>query len=440
MKKINIIGGGLAGSEVALGLAQKGIKVTLYEMRPERKTDVHETGDFAELVCSNSLKSMELSNGAGLLKEEGRMLGAVLLGIAEKHRVPAGKALAVNRKSFSGEITNLIETDPNIRVIREEVKSLDLSEEDSLWIVATGPLSSENFENYLQKLFGKHLFFFDAVSPVIAADSIDMKRAFIADRYGKGDGDYLNCPLTKDEYDDFYEELVSAELAPIENFSDKFLFDRCQPVEAIAKTGVDALRFGAMKPVGLPDPETGKEYYAVLQLRKENREGSLYSLVGFQTRLRWNEQNRVFRKIPALKEAEFVRYGVMHRNTYLNSPVVLKQDLRTKEYPNLFFCGQITGLEGYVEAIVSARYVARNILRELEGKDPLILPEDTMLGALINHVTVSGRIPLTPVYANFGLLPDIKGKLKKKDRKLAKATRAMDSFKKYFSGGETSDF
>lgn len=438
MKKINIIGGGLAGSEVALGLAYNGIKVSLYEMRPKKRTAVHETGNFAELVCSNSLKSLELSNGAGLLKEEGKMLGAVLLEIAEKHRVPAGKALAVDRKSFSKDITDLIETNPNIEVIREEVKELDL-EEDALWVIATGPLSSEAFEKYLQKLFEEHLFFFDAVSPVITTDSIDMSRAFIADRYGKGDGDYLNCPLTKEEYEIFYKELVAAELAPIENFSDKLLFDRCQPVEAIAKTGIDALRFGAMKPVGLPDPETGKEYYAVLQLRKENKEGNLYSLVGFQTRLKWNEQKRVFQKIPALKEAEFVRYGVMHRNTYLNSPVVLRQDLRAKDYPNIFFCGQITGLEGYVEAIVSARYVARNIIRELTDKDPLIPPEDTMLGALINHVTVSGRIPLTPVYANFGLLPNMKLKMRKKDRKLAKASRAIDSFKKYFFGGELSD-
>ena len=435
MKEINIVGGGLAGSEVALSLAAKGLKVNLFEMRPEKTTEVHETGDLAELVCSNSLKSLEITNGAGLLKEEGRMLGSILLKLAEKHRVPAGKALAVDRKAFSTEVTILIEEDPNLTLVRKEITSLDLSEE-KVWVIATGPLSSEGFEEYLVTLFGKHLFFFDAVSPVITADSIDMSKVFVADRYGKGDGDYINCPFTKESYGVFYEALKTAELAPMENFSDKMLFERCQPVEEIARTGIDALRFGPMKPVGLPDPATGKEYYAVLQLRKENKNGSLYSMVGFQTRLKWNEQKKVFRLIPGLERAEFVRYGVMHRNTFLNSPLLLGKDLRSKAFTNLFFCGQITGLEGYVEAIVSGNFVARNIIRSLEGKQASYLPDDTMIGALVNHVTVSGRIPLTPVYANFGLLPEVEGKMKKKDRKLAKASRAIDSMGKFLCGGE----
>jgi methylenetetrahydrofolate--tRNA-(uracil-5-)-methyltransferase len=428
--KINIVGGGLAGSEAALSLAEKGIEVTLYEMRPKVKTDVHQTGYFAELVCSNSLKSVELTNASGLLKEEARMLGSILLEIAERHRVPAGKAFAVDRKTFSKEVTERIESSPYIHVVREEVKEIDLNDEGTLWIIATGPLSSPAFEKWLSGLFGEDLFFFDALSPIVAADSIDYRRCFVGDRYGKGSGDYLNCPLDKETYERFWNELVNAQVAPIENFSDKLLFDRCQPVEEIAKTGIDALRYGPMKPVGLIDPKTGSEPYAVVQLRKENKEGTLYNLVGFQTRLKWGEQKRVFRIIPALEHAEFVRYGVMHRNTYLNSPKILNRDLRSKGYPNLFFCGQITGLEGYVEAITSGRFVALNVMELVKTGSTFYLPEKTMLGALINHITVSGRVPLSPVYANYGLLPPVKAK-GKRERNLKKAERAIEELKKF---------
>ncbi|OAA31923.1 tRNA (uracil-5-)-methyltransferase [Kosmotoga arenicorallina S304] len=428
--KINIIGGGLAGSEVALGLASKGYEVTLYEMRPKISTGVHKTGNFAELVCSNSLKSEDLSNASGVLKAEAAILGSKLLEIAKKHRVPAGKALAVDREKFSEEVTKLIEGNPNITVIHKEVTELELNSKDTIWVIATGPLSSSKFENWLSTIFGGDLFFFDAVAPIVTSESIDMNFAFEADRYGKGSGDYINCPLNQDEYLAFLKALTEAEVTPIENFSDKLLFERCQPVEEIARTGRDALRFGPMKPVGLTDPKTGKQPYAVVQLRKENLNGSLYNLVGFQTRLKWNEQRRVFRMIPALHSAEFVRYGVMHRNTYLNSPELLKPDLRAKAYDNLFFCGQITGLEGYVEAISSGRFVAMNIERLLKSGDTITLPAETMLGALIEHITISGNTPLNPMYANFGLLPGVKAR-GKREKKLMKAERAIETLKSF---------
>ena len=428
--KINVIGGGLAGSEVALGLAFKGFDVFLYEMRPQRSTEVHKTENFAELVCSNSLKSEDLSNASGVLKREAILLGSMLLEVAKKFRVPAGKALAVDREKFSAEVTRLINEHPKITVIRQEVKSLDLNAEETIWVVATGPLSSPDFENWLSSIFGEDLFFFDAVAPIVSAESIDMKLAFEADRYDKGSGDYINCPLDQDEYQAFWQALTEAEVVPIENFSDKFLFNRCQPVEEIARTGFDALRFGPMKPVGLIDPRTDKQPYAVVQLRKENLDGSLYNLVGFQTRLKWNEQRRVFRLIPALHSAEFVRYGVMHRNTYLNSPSVLRPDLRAKAYDNLFFCGQITGLEGYVEAISSGRFVAINIEQLLKSGRTITLPKESMLGALLDHITLSGKTPLNPVYANFGLLPQVRAR-GKREKKLMKAERAIETMRSF---------
>ncbi|AKI96501.1 methylenetetrahydrofolate--tRNA-(uracil(54)-C(5))-methyltransferase (FADH(2)-oxidizing) TrmFO [Kosmotoga pacifica] len=428
--RINIVGGGLAGSEAALSLASRGFKVSLYEMRPQRTTEIHRTGDFAELVCSNSLKSEDLSNASGVLKAEATLLGSILIEIAKKYRVPAGKALAVDRIKFSAEITRLIKENPNINVIRQEVKSIELNDEDTIWIVATGPLSSPDFESWLLSVFDEDLFFFDAVAPIVAADSIDMTLAFEADRYGKGSGDYINCPLKREEYEVFHDALVNAERAPIENFSDRLLFERCQPVEEIARSGIDALRFGPMKPVGLIDPRTGEQPYAVVQLRKENVEGTLYNLVGFQTRLKWNEQRRVFRMIPALHSAEFVRYGVMHRNTYLNSPKLLNPDLRSREFSNLFFCGQITGLEGYVEAITSGRFVALNVEHFLKTGQTFVLPKATMLGALIDHITISGKVPLNPVYANFGLLPSVRAR-GKREKKLLKAKRAIETMKSF---------
>ena len=420
--KVRVTGGGLAGSEVALSLAGMGIEVELYEMRPSASTGVHQSGSFAELVCSNSLKSESLDNASGLLKEEGIKLGSKLLEIAHRHRVPAGKALAVDREGFSREVSDLIESTPLIEIRREEVSSLDLQRRVN--VVCTGPLTSPKLENFLGQLFGEHLFFFDAVSPIVEAGSIDFERGFFANRYSE-EGDYLNCPLKGEEYGDFWKELVGAELSEMENFSDRYLFERCQPVEEIARSGFDALRFGPMKPVGLIDPSSGKEPFAVVQLRKENSSGSLMGLVGFQTRLQWGEQKRVFSMIPALRNSQFVRYGVMHRNTYLNSPILLDKNLGSKEYGGLFFAGQITGLEGYVEAIVSGRVAALNVERYLRGVGALPIPVTTMIGGLIEHVTVSGRSPLKPVYSNFGLLPPVAGR-GKRDRNREKVSRARD--------------
>ncbi len=429
--KINIIGGGLAGSEAALTLSKKKIHCNLYEIKPEGNNDIHKSENFGELVCSNSLKSFELSNASGLLKEEAKLLDSNLLRIAEETRVPAGKALAVNRKTFSKMITEEIEKSEYIKIYRKEITQIDLNNDD-IWLIATGPLTSPKFESWLKTIFGSDLFFFDAVSPIILKDSIDMSKAFVADRYEKGTGDYLNCPMNEDEYNIFYKQLVNAELAPVENFSDKALFERCQPVEEIAKSGLDALRFGPMKPVGLKD-DFGNSFFAVVQLRKEDKEGNLYSPVGFQTRLKWKEQKKVFRLIPALKNAEFVRYGVMHRNTYLNAPEIMNKHLQSKEYKNIFFAGQISGLEGYVEAIVSGKVAALNIEHVMLKKEPFTFPDDTMIGGLINHITTNARIPLSPVYANYGLLSPIKGIKRKKERNIAKAERALKIFKKFLT-------
>ncbi|MBN2220084.1 MAG: methylenetetrahydrofolate--tRNA-(uracil(54)-C(5))-methyltransferase (FADH(2)-oxidizing) TrmFO [Kosmotogaceae bacterium] len=423
----NIIGGGLAGSEVALSLADFGQEVNLFEMRPNVKTDVHQSGDFAELVCSNSFKSESLDNASGLLKEEGLRLGSRLLEIAYHNRVPAGKALAVDRKAFSEEVSMKLETHPMINIRREEVCSLDF--EEAVNVVCTGPLTSGCLEDFLNELFGGALFFFDAVAPIVAADSVDLEKAFVADRYSD-DGDYVNCPLSREEYELFWNELVRADVLEVENFSDRFLFERCQPFEEIARSGIDALRFGPMKPVGLIDPVTGKEPYAVVQLRKENLSGSLLGIVGFQTRLKWQEQKRILSLIPALRNVDIIRYGVMHRNTFLDSPRLLNPDLQSKNHKGLFFAGQISGLEGYVEAIVSGRLAAINVNRYARDNQTVIPPAETMIGGLINHITVSGRSPLKPVYANFGLLPEIrmKNKREKNRRKVAIAQERIQRF------------
>ncbi|AFK06247.1 tRNA:m(5)U-54 methyltransferase [Mesotoga prima MesG1.Ag.4.2] len=424
---INIIGGGLAGSEAALSLADFGQEVNLFEMRPNVKTDVHQSGDFAELVCSNSFKSESLDNASGLLKEEGLRLGSRLLEIAYHNRVPAGKALAVDRKAFSEEVSMKLETHPLINVRREEVCSLDF--DGAVNVVCTGPLTSGCFEAFLGELFGGALFFFDAVAPIVAADSVDLERAFIADRYSDN-GDYVNCSLSREEYELFWNELVHAEVLEVENFSDRFLFERCQPFEEIARSGIDALRFGPMKPVGLIDPITGKEPYAVVQLRKENLSGSLLGIVGFQTRLKWREQKRILSLIPALRNVDIIRYGVMHRNTFLDSPRLLNPDLQSRNHKGLFFAGQISGLEGYVEAIVSGRLAAINADRYVRGKQTVIPPVGTMIGGLINHITVSGRSPLKPVYANFGLLPEIrmKNRREKNRKKVVVAQEKIQRF------------
>jgi methylenetetrahydrofolate--tRNA-(uracil-5-)-methyltransferase len=431
--KINIVGGGLAGSEIALSLARHKIKTKLYEMRPKKMTEVHKTGNFGELVCSNSLKSELLSNASGLLKAELKLMNSVLLEIAEKNKIPAGKAFAVDRNNFSSDITKKVHSSNYIELVNDEISRIDLSDINNIWIIATGPVTSESLEIWLSELFGENLFFFDAVAPIVSADSIDMQHAFIADRYEVGTGDYINCALEKADYEDFVEKLITAERAPIENFSDKLLFERCQPIEEIARKGKDALRYGPMKPVGLEDPRTGREPYAVLQLRSENKSNTLYNLVGCQTRLKWSEQKKVFQKIPALNKAEFVRYGVMHRNTYLNSPVILNPYLQSKSYPNLFFAGQITGVEGYVESIGSGTFVSFNILRLIKNKRMVKLPNNTMLGSLIEHVTEKAHVPLNPYYANFGLLPPINKKMNKREKREMHSEKALFHMKKFLS-------
>jgi methylenetetrahydrofolate--tRNA-(uracil-5-)-methyltransferase len=420
---IKIIGGGLAGSEAALVLSKSGLDVTLYEMRPTVQTGAHRTGDFAELVCSNSLKSTDPFTASGLLKEELKLLGSRLIAVAEKYRVPAGTALAVDRVLFSKSITEEI-ISSRIRVERKEY--VQLTEEDfsrTLVLICTGPLTSERLLFSLRdKLDTQEFFFFDAIAPIIESESLDKDLTFAADRYGDEEGHYINIPLDKDTYDIFYEELLKAEKIPVRDFERKYLFDRCQPFEEIARNGYDALRYGPMKPVGLIDPSTGNVPYAVIQLRQENTAKNLYNLVGFQTRLKWDEQRRLLRLIPALRHVEIVRYGVMHKNVFMNSPVLLDPFFQSRKQKNLFFSGQITGIEGYVESIASGFVIAKNILRTLEGKPPLSCPPETMIGSLFNYILHSE--PLRPMYANYGILPPIKAK--KNQMRQEKTRRAIE--------------
>jgi len=400
--KVKIVGAGLAGSEIAYRLSKEGFEVYLYEMRPKIQTEVHKTGYFAELVCSNSLKSESLKNASGLLKTEMKLLGSFILNIAEKNRVPAGKALAVDREKFSKEVTQILQSFDNVHIIREEVREIK-PKDDEIWVVCSGPLTSMNLYNFLKNLIGDFLYFFDAVSPVIDAESINMNKVFIADRYGIGKGDYINCPLDKKQYEELWEAIVNAETIEVRDFEKKKLFERCMPIEEIARSGKDAMRYGPLKPVGIIDPKTGKEPYAVVQLRKDNIEGTLYNIVGFQTRLKWSEQKRIIRKIPGLENAEIVRYGVMHKNIYIDTPRVLDKFLRLKKDPRIFFAGQITGVEGYLESAASGIYVALNISRILKGKKPVELPRNTIVGGLIDYITRSSLGSLRPMYANFGL-------------------------------------
>jgi methylenetetrahydrofolate--tRNA-(uracil-5-)-methyltransferase len=427
---VNVIGAGLAGSEVTYNLGKRGIRVRLFEMRPKKMTEVHKTGYFAELVCSNSLKSEDITNAEGLLKAEMRLMGSITLEAAEKARVPSGKALAVDRNIFAKEVTEAVESLESVEIIREEVTEFD--PEEGIWVVATGPATSDGLLPFLKKLLGDDfLFFFDAVSSIVTFESIDMERAFWGDRFGKGK-DYINCPLTKEEYEEFWKALVEAEVIEMEDFDRKLLFERCQPIEEIARSGKDALRYGPLRPTGLVDPRTGKEPYAVIQLRREDKEGRFYSLVGFQTRLKWSEQKRVLRKIPCLRNAEIVRYGVMHRNVYINSPKLLDIFFRLKKHPNIFFAGQITGVEGYMESAASGIYVAYNVHRILKGLSPLKLPEETMMGALFSYIIEKVEGDLKPMYANFGLLPPLKVRVKDKFEKRKKlAERAIETMKKF---------
>ena len=427
---ITVIGAGLAGCEAAWAAAQAGEQVVLWEMKPDKYTPAHKQPLFAELVCSNSLKAARLESAAGLLKEEMARLGSLCVPIARQCAVPAGGALAVDRDLFSAAVTDAIRSHPNITVRHGEVTAIP---NDGVTVVATGPLTSEPLAKEIAALCGGGLSFYDAAAPIVTADSVDMTSAFRASRYDReesGEGDYINCPLNKAEYEAFHEALIAAERAPLHAFdtpSDLTVYEGCMPIEVLASRGTDAIRFGPMKPVGLRDPHTGHRPWAVVQLRTENKEGTLYNLVGFQTNLKFGEQKRVFGMIPALKNAEFVRYGVMHRNTFLDAPRLLDGAFRLKENHNLFFAGQMTGVEGYMESAASGILAGINAVRQVRGEAPLILPRDTMMGALAGHVCDENK-NYQPMGANFGILPPIEPHIRdKKARYAALANRALDS-------------
>ncbi|AFM01407.1 tRNA:m(5)U-54 methyltransferase [Desulfitobacterium dehalogenans ATCC 51507] len=430
MSAITVIGAGLAGAEAAWQIARQGIEVELYEMRPVKMTPAHHTEHFAELVCSNSLKGAGLDNAAGLLKEEMRRLDSLLMRAADRYAVPAGGALAVDREKFSQEITKILEEHPLIQVHREEVKSLPPS---GIAVIASGPLTSEDLALDIQKVTGEDaLSFYDAAAPIVTLESINMEKAFWASRYDKGDPDYLNCPMTEEEYKIFYNELIKAETAEVKGFEKGKIFEGCMPVEVMAARGEQTLTFGPLKPVGLIDARTGKRSYAVVQLRKENRAGTLFNLVGFQTHLKWGEQQRVFRLIPGLENAEFVRFGVMHRNTFLNAPKVLKADYSLQKSPNLFFAGQITGVEGYVESTASGLVAGLNAVRRLKNLPTLIFPQETALGSLARHLEGSPSVDFQPMSINYGLLPPLEVRIKAKKEKNAKISeRALAKLEEF---------
>lgn len=429
---INVIGAGLAGCEAAMAIASRGVRVRLFEMKPEKRTPAHKTDLFGELVCSNSLKAERAESAAGLLKEEMRRLGSFLMTCADKCRVPAGGALAVDRDEFARLVTEGVRSNPMIEVIPGEVTSIP---DDSVTVIATGPLTSDKLASEFEKRFGSSLSFFDAAAPIVTAESVDMDFAFTASRYERGgEDDYINCPMNKEEYERFHQELVSAERAPLHDFdvSNPKVYEGCMPIEVMAQRGEGTLRFGPMKPVGLVNPRTGHRPWAVLQLRKENAAGTMYNLVGFQTNLKFPEQKRVFSLIPALHRAEFVRYGVMHRNTFLCSPKLLNADFSSRENNRLFFAGQLTGVEGYMESAASGILAGINACRVLEGKPTLILPTDTMLGALSGYISDSTVKKFQPMGANFGVLPELENRPRdKRERAAAYATRALSSLDKF---------
>lgn len=425
MQKVKVIGAGLAGVECAYYLANKGIKVELIDIKPNSFTPAHTDKNFGELVCSNSLKSNDIyGNACGLLKEEMRLLGSLTMESAELSKVPAGGALAVDRRLFAEYITDKIKSHKNITVTSKEVSEFPMG--DEYVVIATGPLTTEKLSNEIKEKLGGGLYFFDASAPIVSKDSIDMENAFYGDRYGKGDGDHINCPMNKDEYTAFIDALTTAERAQLHGFESSAVFEGCMPVEVMAGRGFDSLRFGPLKPVGLDDPKTGRWAYACLQLRKEDEEGSMYNLIGFQTNLLWGEQKRVFGLIPALKNAEFLRYGVMHRNTFINSPKVLDSDYSMKENGKIFFAGQITGVEGYVESAGSGLLAGIYLERKLNGKEDIRLSEKTVLGALAKYITIPND-DFQPMNANFGILPSPMGIWK--DKKLKKKTQAEISLK-----------
>ncbi|MGO8671824.1 MAG: methylenetetrahydrofolate--tRNA-(uracil(54)-C(5))-methyltransferase (FADH(2)-oxidizing) TrmFO [Capsulimonadaceae bacterium] len=440
MSDVTIIGGGLAGSEAAWQAAQLGARVRLWEMRPVVKTPVHQTGNFAELVCSNSLKSKLISNAAGLLKEEMRRLGSLVTAAADAASVPAGDALAVDRDFFAAEITARLTNHPNIEIVRGEAEDIDPAR---VHVIATGPLTSDRLAQSIGRLTGQEqLFFYDAVAPTIDAATIDRDIAFAASRYAQGDDAYLNCPFSRVEYEAFYDALIKAELAPLhEHEANTPYFEGCLPIEVLAARGPKTLSFGPMKPVGLTDPRTGRRPWAAVQLRQENRAATLYSMVGFQTRMKWGEQKRVFHLIPGLAEAEFVRYGVIHRNTYIQSPQLLDATLQMRQFPNVLFAGQITGVEGYVESAATGILAGRNAARLVHGEPLLTFPETTMLGALVQYVARYDGKDFQPMNSNWGIVPPLPDRIRdKKEKGVVLAERALRDLESVLGPGAAGGY
>src|SRR5713101_6553007 len=429
-ERVTIVGGGLAGSEAAWQLARRGVGVDLYEMRPVRQTPVHQTGDLAELVCSNSLRGNALDQAAGLLKEEMRRMGSLVIRIADEVRVPAGSALAVDRGLFARRITEAVAALPQVRIVREEIPRVP---DDPVVIVATGPLTSDRLAAEIAAFVGQtHLYFYDAVSPVVDAETIEFARTFRASRYGKGGDDYVNCPLDEEEYDAFYRALTTAECAELHAFDHEFFFEGCLPIEVIASRGRDTLLFGPMKPVGLVDPRTGRRPFAVVQLRQDNLAASHFSVVGFQTQLKWGEQKRVLRMIPGLARAEFVRMGMIHRNTYVNAPRTLEPTFETRQRPGLFFAGQMSGVEGYVESAASGLIAGLGAALRARGEEPVSFPENTALGGLGRYIARSDPANYQPTNIAFGLLPELPHRVRDKARKrLAPSARALESLERF---------
>lgn len=422
---VNVVGAGLAGSEAAYQIAERGIKVNLYEMRPVKQTPAHHTDKFAELVCSNSLRADTLTNAVGVLKEEMRTLNSVIIRSADDCRVPAGGALAVDRHEFAANVTNRVKNHPNVTVITEEVTEIP----EGITVIATGPLTSPSLSEKLKELTGEdYLYFYDAAAPIIEKESIDMDKVYLKSRYDKGEAAYLNCPMTEEEFDRFYEALLAAETVPLREFEEEKYFEGCMPVEVMAQRGKKTLLFGPLKPVGLEDPRTNKRPFAVVQLRQDDAAGTLYNIVGFQTHMKWGPQKEVIRLIPGLENAEIVRYGVMHRNTFINSPKVLKSTYQFRNRDTLFFAGQMTGVEGYVESAASGLVAGLNAARLAKGLDPVEFPAVTAIGSMAHYITTANPDHFQPMNANFGLFPALPKKIRdKKERNMEYARRALET-------------
>lgn len=430
-QRVTVIGAGLAGSEAAWQLAKRGIQVDLYEMRPVRKTPAHHTDQFAELVCSNSLRANGLQNAVGVLKEEMRTLDSLILKAADTASVPAGGALAVDRHDFAGFVTETLKNHPNVTVHNEEITAIP----DGIVIMATGPLTSPDLSASLKAFTGEdYLYFYDAAAPILDGETIDRDKVYLKSRYDKGEAAYLNCPMTEEEFDVFYDELVKAEVVPLKEFEKEIYFEGCMPFEVLAQRGKKTLLFGPMKPVGLEDPKTGKRPHAVVQLRQDNSAGTLFNLVGFQTHLKWGEQKRILQLIPGLENAEIVRYGVMHRNTFINSPSLLKPTYQARTRDTLFFAGQMTGVEGYVESAASGLLAGINAAKLIAGEELVVLPRETMLGSMAHYITTTDGKHFQPMNANFGLVPSLEDapkKMKKQERYERYANRALETIQQY---------